>query len=101
MLDFNLWTFNSRAFPGVDPMVARQGERVRIRIGNLTMTNHPMHLHGHEFVVAGTGGGWIPRRRALAGSHDGHRGGPGARHRVHRSGTRRLGHFIATRAITP
>jgi hypothetical protein len=60
MLDFNLWTFNSRAYPGVDPMVARQGERVRIRVGNLTMTNHPMHLHGHEFVVAGTGGGWIP-----------------------------------------
>src|SRR6202453_2234349 len=60
MLDFNLWTFNSRAFPGVDPMVARQGERVPIRIGNLTMTNHPIHLHGHEFVVAGTGGGWVP-----------------------------------------
>lgn len=60
MLDFNLWTFNSRAFPGVDPMVARQGERVRVRIGNLTMTNHPVHLHGHEFEVTGTGGGWIP-----------------------------------------
>jgi FtsP/CotA-like multicopper oxidase with cupredoxin domain len=60
MLDFNLWTFNSRAFPGVDPIVARQGERVRIRIGNLTMTNHPIHLHGHEFVVAGTDGGWVP-----------------------------------------
>jgi FtsP/CotA-like multicopper oxidase with cupredoxin domain len=60
MLDFNLWTFNSRAFPGIDPMIARQGERVRIRVGNLTMTNHPIHLHGHEFVVAGTDGGWIP-----------------------------------------
>ncbi len=58
MLDFNLWTFNSRAFPGTDPMVARLGERVRIRVGNLTMTNHPIHLHGHEFVVAGTDGGW-------------------------------------------
>ncbi len=60
MLDFNLWTFNSRAFPGTDPMVARLGDRVRIRVGNLTMTNHPIHLHGHEFVVAGTDGGWIP-----------------------------------------
>ncbi len=59
MLDFNLWTFNSRAYPGVAPMVARRGERVRIRIGNLTMTNHPVHLHGHEVVVAGTDGGWI------------------------------------------
>ncbi|MEO5686893.1 MAG: copper oxidase [Burkholderiaceae bacterium] len=59
MLDFNLWTFNSRAFPGIDPMVVRQGDRVRIRAGNLTMTNHPIHLHGHEFEVTGTDGGWI------------------------------------------
>ena len=58
MLDFNLWTFNSRAFPGTAPMVARLGERVRIRVGNLTMTNHPIHLHGHEFEVVGTDGGW-------------------------------------------
>jgi len=60
MLDFNLWTINSRAFPGIDSMVARQGDRVRIRIGNLTMTNHPMHLHGHSFEITGTDGGWIP-----------------------------------------
>jgi len=38
----------------------RQGDRVRIRMGNLTMTNHPIHLHGHSFEVAGTDGGWIP-----------------------------------------
>ncbi|VVD68867.1 copper oxidase [Pandoraea iniqua] len=60
MTDFNLWTWNSRAFPGIDPMVARQGDRVRIRVGNLTMTNHPIHLHGHEFKVTGTDGGWVP-----------------------------------------
>ncbi len=58
MLDFNLFTFNSRVFPGIDSMNVRQGDRVRIRFGNLTMTNHPIHLHGHEFVVAGTDGGW-------------------------------------------
>lgn len=59
MLDFNLWTFNSRVFPGIDSMVVRQGDRVRIRVGNLTMTNHPIHLHGHNFMVTGTDGGWI------------------------------------------
>ncbi len=59
MLDFNLWTFNSRVFPGIDPMVVRQGERVRIRAGNLTMTNHPIHVHGHTFEVTGTDGGWV------------------------------------------
>ncbi|BEV14699.1 copper oxidase [Herbaspirillum sp. DW155] len=60
MLDFNLWTWNSRAFPGIDPLVVRQNDRVRIRVGNLTMTNHPLHLHGHEFTVTGTDGGWVP-----------------------------------------
>jgi len=60
MLDFNLWTWNSRAFPGIDSLPVRQNDRVRIRVGNLTMTNHPIHLHGHEFVVTGTDGGWTP-----------------------------------------
>lgn len=60
MLDFNLFGFNSRVFPGIDSMHVRQGDRVRIRFGNLTMTNHPIHLHGHEFMVTGTDGGWTP-----------------------------------------
>ena len=60
MTDFNIWTFNSRVFPAIDPLVARQGDRVRIRVGNLTMTNHPILLHGHEFEVTGTDGGPVP-----------------------------------------
>jgi FtsP/CotA-like multicopper oxidase with cupredoxin domain len=60
MLDFNLWTFNSRIFPGIDPLVVRHNDKVRIRVGNLTMTNHPIHLHGHEFEVTGTDGGPTP-----------------------------------------
>jgi FtsP/CotA-like multicopper oxidase with cupredoxin domain len=60
MTEFNLWTFNSRVFPGIDHMVVRKDDRVRIRVGNLTMTNHPMHVHGHRFEVAGTDGGWVP-----------------------------------------
>ena len=60
MLEFNTWTFNSRVFPGIDPLVVRRGDRVRIRVGNLSMTSHPIHLHGYEFRVTGTDGGWIP-----------------------------------------
>ncbi len=60
MLDFNLWTWNSRAFPGIDSLNVRKGDRVRIRVGNLTMTNHPIHLHGHEFEVTGSDGGPWP-----------------------------------------
>jgi hypothetical protein len=29
-------------------------------MGNLTMTNHPIHIHGHEFTVTGTDGGPVP-----------------------------------------
>jgi len=61
MLDFNLWCWNSRVFPGIDPLVVRRGDRVRIRIGNLTMTNHPIHLHGYDFEVTGTDGGWVSK----------------------------------------
>ena len=61
MLDFNLWTWNSRAFPGIDSLNVRHGDRVRVRIGNLTMTNHPIHIHGHEFEVTGTDGGPTPK----------------------------------------
>jgi len=61
MLDFNLWSWNSRIFPGIAPLVARRNDRVRIRIGNLTMTNHPIHIHGHEFEVTGTDGGPVPK----------------------------------------
>lgn len=60
MLDFNLWSWNSRVFPGIDPLVVRKNDKVRIRIGNLTMTNHPIHIHGHEFQVTGTDGGPVP-----------------------------------------
>ncbi|MGE5522416.1 MAG: multicopper oxidase domain-containing protein, partial [Rhodospirillaceae bacterium] len=61
MLDFNLWAWNSRVFPGIDALVVRRNDRVRIRIGNLTMTNHPIHIHGHAFEVTGTDGGWVPK----------------------------------------
>ncbi|WP_374468347.1 multicopper oxidase domain-containing protein, partial [Ferrovibrio sp.] len=60
MTEFNLWSWNSRVFPGIDPLVVRQGDRVRMRVGNLTMTNHPIHLHGYDFSVTCTDGGWVP-----------------------------------------
>jgi FtsP/CotA-like multicopper oxidase with cupredoxin domain len=59
MTDFDLWTFNSKVFPFIDPLVVRTGQRVRIRIGNLSMHEHPMHMHGFQFwVTGGDGGRW-------------------------------------------
>jgi FtsP/CotA-like multicopper oxidase with cupredoxin domain len=61
MLDFNTWCLNSRAFPGIGHLVVRKDDRVRIRMGNLTMTNHPIHIHGHNFSVTCTDGGWVKK----------------------------------------
>jgi manganese oxidase len=60
MTDFDLWTINSKVFPAIDPLIARSGERVRVRIGNLSMHNHPMHMHGVKFDVTGSDGGRWP-----------------------------------------
>jgi hypothetical protein len=52
---------NAKAFPGTEPLVVRKGERVRIRLGNLSaMDHHPIHLHGYRFRVVGTDAGEIP-----------------------------------------
>lgn len=59
--DFNVLTINGKAFPGTHPLVAELGDRVRIRIGNLSaMDHHPIHLHGYAFDVVETDGGKIP-----------------------------------------
>ena len=62
MTDWNLLTFNSRAFPATQPMLMKTGERIRIRLGNLgPMDHHPIHLHGLSFTVTGTDGGFVPK----------------------------------------
>ncbi|WP_039913714.1 multicopper oxidase family protein [Cellvibrio mixtus] len=63
MTEFDLWTMNSKVFPAIESMVAQTGERVRIRIGNLSMWNHPMHLHGVQFEVTGSDGGRWPQNQ--------------------------------------
>ena len=62
MNDFNVLTFNHKAFPATEPLVAELGDLVRIRLGNLgPMDHHPIHLHGHAFEVTETDGGQVPK----------------------------------------
>ena len=59
-MEFNWLTFNGKAAPAATPMLVKQGERVRIRLINIGMDHHPIHLHGFQFVVTGTEAGRIP-----------------------------------------
>ncbi len=61
MTDYNILTINAKCFPGTAPLTASLGERIRIRIGNLSgMDHHPIHLHGYSFRTTATDGGPIP-----------------------------------------
>ncbi|MBW2148082.1 MAG: copper oxidase [Deltaproteobacteria bacterium] len=67
-MDFNWFTFNAKVAPDVEVMTVRQGDRVRIRLANLTMSSHPIHIHGHTWKVVGTEGGPIPEAAQWPGS---------------------------------
>ena len=61
MVEFNVLTLNARCYPGTAPIVAKTGDHVRIRIGNLSaMDHHSIHFHGHYWWVTETDGGVIP-----------------------------------------
>jgi hypothetical protein len=72
-MEFNWLTFNGKSGPANTPLIVRHGERVRLRFINLGMDHHPIHLHGHQFVVTGTEGGrqpestWGPGNTVLVG----------------------------------
>lgn len=59
-MDFNWFTFNGKSAPSIPTLTINQGERVRIRLINSSMDNHPIHIHGHTWWVVGTEGGPIP-----------------------------------------
>ncbi|MCG8465704.1 MAG: multicopper oxidase domain-containing protein, partial [Xanthomonadales bacterium] len=61
MVDFDLWTFNSKVFPANEHVVMATGERLRVRVGNLSMWNHPIHIHSNPFWVTGSDGGRWPQ----------------------------------------
>lgn len=72
-MEFNWLTFNGVSAPAITPMIARLGSRVRLRIINMGMDHHPIHLHGNQFVMTGTEGGrapestWYPMNTVLVG----------------------------------
>ena len=66
MNDFNVLTMNAKAFPGTAPLVCKTGDRVRIRLGNLSaMDHHPIHLHGMFFEVVTNEGDFKPRKHTI------------------------------------
>jgi manganese oxidase len=45
------YTLNGKGFPATEPVVAKLGQKVRVRFMNEGMMIHPMHLHGMPMTV--------------------------------------------------
>jgi len=54
------YTLNGKGFPATEPLVAKLGERIRIRYMNEGMMIHPMHLHGMHMTVIDKDGWPVP-----------------------------------------
>jgi FtsP/CotA-like multicopper oxidase with cupredoxin domain len=54
------YTFNGKSFPATQPIVAKLGQKVRIRFMNEGMMIHPMHLHGIHMTVIAKDGWAVP-----------------------------------------
>jgi FtsP/CotA-like multicopper oxidase with cupredoxin domain len=60
-MEYNWLTMNGKSGPATTPLIVKLGERVRIRLVNLGMDHHPIHLHGNTFYVTGTEAGRVPQ----------------------------------------
>ncbi len=59
-MTYNYFTINGKAYPDTKPLLVRYGEKVRLRVGNLSMDSHPMHFHGHDLIVIARDGSTLP-----------------------------------------
>ena len=54
------FTLNGKGFPATEPIVATQGQTIRVRYMNEGLQIHPMHLHGMRQLVIAKDGYLLP-----------------------------------------
>jgi manganese oxidase len=45
------FTINGKSFPATEPLTAKLGQDIRVRLSNVGDMIHPLHLHGYHFTV--------------------------------------------------
>lgn len=58
-MEFNMFTINGKSFPSTTPMAIEYGDIVRLRLGAIQINHHPMHIHGHQFLIEKSDGNSI------------------------------------------
>jgi CopA family copper-resistance protein len=61
-----MWSFDGvKLSEPAEPIPFRHNERVRVRLVNDTMMQHPIHLHGHFFELVTGHGAFSPRKHTV------------------------------------
>ena len=61
-----MWSFDGvKLSEPAEPIPFRHNERVRVRLVNDTMMQHPIHLHGHFFELVTGHGAYSPRKHTV------------------------------------
>ena len=56
MMGSDVWTINRKVYPNTEPLRLDRNDRALIRLVNMSMEAHPMHLHGQSFRVLAVNG---------------------------------------------
>ena len=60
MPELNEFLINGKSFPATQPMMEKEGDIVRLRLINIGLKSHSLHIHGHEYVVTHRDGYPLP-----------------------------------------
>ena len=55
-LSSDAWSINGKVYPHTDWLEVEEGRMYVVRFRNMSMMEHPMHLHGHGFEVVNVDG---------------------------------------------
>ncbi|GJM07670.1 MAG: hypothetical protein DHS20C10_14040 [marine bacterium B5-7] len=64
-MDRYIWFLNDVPFYKAKPIMIKHGQRYRIIFTNKTMMHHPMHIHGHWFILRNGHGTHDPKLHTI------------------------------------
>ncbi len=68
-MDRYIWFINGLTEYQTHPIPIKHGDIYRLIFINRTMMNHPMHIHGHWFILRNGHGAYDPKMHTLAVNH--------------------------------
>ncbi len=60
-----IWSFDNIRYRDAEPILFEEGKTYRMTLINETMMHHPIHIHGHWFILDTGNGNYNPRKHTI------------------------------------